>query len=156
MTRAKVLAASIAAVTLLAGCKGADKPELTLQQFMAQKVDPTSKIYFNAVQYISDESGNHDIVPQSDAEWEKVRQAAADLQAQGKMLQSDAYTEGRREDWKKMSQDLVTVSQQAEEAAKAKNPDKVFEVSGTIYAVCDACHMAYPKDSKQPGGGSAS
>jgi hypothetical protein len=156
MTGAKLLAASIAAVTLLAGCKGADKPELTLQQFMAQKVDPTSKVYFNAVQYISDESGNHDIVPQTDADWEKVRQAAADLQAQGKLLQSDAYTEGRRDDWKKMSQDLVTVSQQAEEAAKAKNPDKVFEVAGTVYAVCDACHMAYPKDSKQPGGGSAS
>jgi hypothetical protein len=148
---------AVAAIALLSGCKqDAEVPDLTLQQFMAQKVDPTSKIYFGAVQYISDETGNHDVVPQTDADWEKVRQAAVDLQTQGKLLQSDAYTQGRRDDWTKMSQDLVTVSQQAEAAAKAKDPDKVFEVAGTVYAVCDGCHMAYPKDSSAPGGGGPS
>jgi cytochrome c556 len=145
-------AACIAAAALLAGCKGADKPDLTLQQFMAQKVDPTSKVYFNAVQYISDEKGNHDIVPQTDADWEKVRQAAADLQAQGKLLQSDAYTEGRRDDWKKMSADFVTVSQRAEEAAKSKDPDKVFAAAGDVYTVCSGCHTAYPAETKKPAG----
>ncbi|MEO7551779.1 MAG: hypothetical protein ABIT09_11635 [Croceibacterium sp.] len=135
----------------MAGCKGAAKPELTIQQFMAQKVDPASKIYFDAVQYISDETGNHDIVPQTDATWQKVAQSAADLQAHGKLLQTPGYAEGRNADWTKFSQDLVTVSQQAEAAAKAKNPDKVFEVAGTVYAVCSACHMAYPKDTKAQG-----
>jgi hypothetical protein len=142
------------ALVLLAGCKqGAEAPELTLQQFMAQKVDPTSKIYFSAVQYISDETGNHDIMPQTDADWEKVRQAAADLQAQGELLQSPAYTEGRNPDWTQFSKSLVEAGQLAEQAAKDKNPDKVFEVGGTVYAVCDACHMAYPKDTTAPGGG---
>ena len=145
---------AIAGLVFLAGCnQGPAAPDLTLQQFMKDKVDPTSKIYFDAVQYISDETGNHDIVPQTDADWEKVRQAAADLQEQAGLLQSAAYTEGRNEDWTRMAKDLATVSQQAEQAAKDKDPDKVFEVSGTIYAVCDACHMAYPKDSSQPGGG---
>lgn len=138
---------SLAGVALLAGCGGPDTPDLTIQQFMAQKVDPTSKIYFSAVQYISDETGNHDIMPKTDAEWQKVAQAAVDLQAYGTTLQSPAYTEGRNPDWTKMSQDLVTVSQQAEAAAKEKNPDKVFEVAGTVYAVCSACHTAYPKES---------
>jgi cytochrome c556 len=146
------LAACLLAAALVSGCKA--KPDLTVQQFMKTKVDPTSKIYFDAVQYISDEKGNHDIKPQTDADWERVRKAAADLQAQGKTLGED-YADGRRDDWKKMSADLVTVSQQAEEAAKSHNPDKVFEVAGTIYAVCDACHMAYPKDSKAPGGGAS-
>jgi cytochrome c556 len=148
---------TIAALALLAGCKqGAAAPDVTIQQFMKDKVDPTSKIYFDAVQYISDETGNHDVVPQTDADWEKVRQAAADLQEQARTLQDPAYTEGRNEDWTRMSQDLATVGAQAEQAAKDKNPDKVFEVSGTIYAVCDACHMAYPKDASQPGGGGPS
>src|SRR6187549_1366811 len=93
---------------LLAGCnQGPPAPEMTLQQFMAKKVDPTSKIYFEAVQYISDETGEHDILPQTDADWEKVRQAAADLQAQGKELQTPAYTEGRNADWSQFSQSLV-------------------------------------------------
>jgi hypothetical protein len=156
MTKAAALAACLGVVLTLAGCNQSAKPEMTIQQFMAQKVDPASKVYFNAIQYISDQTGNHDVKPETDADWAKVQQAAVDLQAYGKELQTPGYTEGRNPDWTKMSADLVTVSQQAEAAAKAKNPDKVFEVAGTVYAVCDACHMAYPKDSKTPGGGSAS
>jgi len=141
--------AAIATVLLLAGCKAA-APAETIQQLMKNKVDPASKVYFDAVQYISDEKGNRDIVPQTDADWEKVRKAAADLQDQAKALQSSAYTEGRNPDWTKMSQDLATVSQQAEQAAKAKNPDKVFELSGDIYSVCSGCHTVYPPPVKPP------
>src|SRR6478735_11488922 len=101
MTKAGYLALA-AALVLLAGCKQS-APELTLQQFMAQKVDPTSKVYFDAVQYISDETGDHDIKPETDADWEKVRQAAADLQAQGKELQTLGYTKGRNPDWTQFS-----------------------------------------------------
>ena len=151
--RTTALAACLIAAALVAGCKA--KPDLTIQEFMKTRVDPTSKTYFNAVQYISDDKGNHDIVPQTDADWEKVRQAAADLQAQGKTLGED-YADGRREDWKKMSADMVTLGQRAEEAAKTKNPDTVFAAAGDIYTVCDGCHTAYPKDSKSPGGGSPS
>jgi hypothetical protein len=147
---------AVAGLALLAGCSKTDTPDLTIQQFMAQKVDPASKIYFGAVQYISDETGNHDILPETDADWEKVRQSAADLQAYAKELQTAGYTEGRNADWTQFSQSLDEISVQAEQAAKDKDPDKVFEVGGTMYAVCDACHMAYPKDEGQPGGGGPS
>ena len=150
-------AACLIAAALVTGCKA--KPEMTIQQFMAKKVDPTSKVYFDAVSS-SSELVDGKVVetnkqPQTDAEWEKVRQAAADLQAQGKTLGED-YADGRREDWKKMSSDLVTMGQRAEAAAKSHNPDAVFEAAGNIYLVCDGCHTAYPKDSKTAGGGSAS
>jgi cytochrome c556 len=135
--------AAIATVLMLAGCK-ASAPAETTQQLMKNKVDPASKVYFDAVQYISDSTGEHDIKPQTDADWEKVRQAAVDLQAYGKQLQDDDYAKDRKPDWIKFSQAMVDVSKQAEEAAKDKNVDKVFEVSGTIYSVCSACHMAYP------------
>jgi hypothetical protein len=134
---------AIATVLLLAGCK-ASAPAETTQQLMKNKVDPASKVYFEAVQYISDSTGEHDIKPQTDADWEKVRKAAVDLQVYGKQLQGDDYAKGRNPDWIKFSQAMVDVSKEAEQAAKDKNVDKVFEVSGTIYSVCSACHMAYP------------
>ncbi len=133
----------VAALVLLAGCK-ASAPAETTQQLMKNKVDPASKIYFGAVQYISDSTGEHDIKPQTDADWEKVRKAAADLQVYGKQLQGDDYAKGRNPDWIKFSQAMVDASKEAEQAAKDKNVDKVFEVSGTVYNVCSACHMAYP------------
>jgi hypothetical protein len=134
---------AVATLVLLAGCK-ASAPAETVQQLMKNKFDPASKVYFEAVQYISDQSGEHDIRPQTDADWEKVRQAAADLQQYGKQLQSDDYAKGRNPDWVKFSQALVDASKQGEDAAKAKDVDKVFELSGTIYNVCSACHMVYP------------
>lgn len=135
--------AAIATMILLAGCK-ASAPAETVQQLMKNKVDPASKIYFEAVQYISDQTGEHDIKPETDADWEKVRKAAADLQEYGKLLQTDPYTEGRNPDWTKFSQAMVDAGKQAEQAAKDKDVDKVFEMSGTVYNVCSACHMAYP------------
>ena len=69
--------AAIATLALLAGCR-ASAPAESVQQMMKNKVQPTAQIYWDAVQYISDESGNRDIVPQTDADWEKVRKAAAD------------------------------------------------------------------------------
>lgn len=135
--------AAIGTALLLAGCK-VSAPAETTQQLMKNKVDPASKVYFNAVQYISDQTGEHDIMPHTDADWEKVRKAAADLRDYGKLLQTDPYTKGRNPDWVKFSQALVDVGKQAEQAAKDKNVDKVFEVSGTIYNVCSACHMVYP------------
>lgn len=149
MPRTSAFAACLVVAALVAGCKA--KPDLTVQQFMKTKVDPTSKVYFDAVQYINDETGAHDIVPHTDADWEKVRKAAADLQEQAKAL-GDDYADGRREDWKKMSADLATVSRQAEDAAKAKDPDKVFAAAGDVYTVCSGCHTAYPAESKTPGG----
>ena len=133
----------VAALVLLAGCK-ASAPAETTQQLMKNKVDPASKIYFGAVQYISDSTGEHDIKPQTDADWEKVRKAAADLQLYGKQLQGDDYAKGRNPDWIKFSQAMIDASKEAEQAAKDKNVDKVFEVSGTVYNVCSVCHMAYP------------
>jgi cytochrome c556 len=139
---AKIMAAAAVAV-LLTGCKPS-APAETVQQMMKNKVEPTAQIYWNAVQYISDKNGNRDIVPQTDADWEKVRKAAADLQDYGKLLQTDAYSQGRNPDWVKFSKAMVEVSKQAEQAAKDKNVDKVFEISGTMYNVCSACHMVYP------------
>lgn len=137
---------AIAAVSLLSACGqgAAPKPEKTVQQLMAKEVQPTAEIYWGAVQFISDETGNHDIFPKDDAEWERVRAAAATLGEHGKLLASPAYAEGRGADWVEFSNGLVDVAKLAEDAAKAKDTDKVFEVGGTVYNVCSACHVAYP------------
>ena len=71
--------AAVCGLLLVTACK-ASAPAESVQQLMKNKVDPASKVYFEAVQYVSDETGQHDIQPRTDADWEKVRKAAADLQ----------------------------------------------------------------------------
>ena len=132
----------MAGLALLAGCN--QGPEKTVQQFMAEDVQPTAKIYWDSVQFISDETGDHDIKPETDADWARTRAAATKLIELAELLQTPGYTEGRGEDWTQISQSLADVGRLAEQAADAKDPDKVFEVGGTIYSVCTACHQVYP------------
>jgi len=135
-----------AALMLASSCN--QGPELPIKEFMAQRVQTTAMVYWDAVRYESElvdgKPVERDIRPQTDAEWAKVRQAAVDLQAFGALLQTEDYAAGRGEGWNQFASAMVEVSKRAEQAAVDKNPDKVFEVGGTVYAVCSACHQAYP------------
>lgn len=144
-----------AAVTLLAGCtQGAGAPDKTVQQLMAQDVQPTADIYWKAVQYISDEQGDHEILPQTDADWQRVKDAATRIGEFAELLKTPGYTEGRGDDWVQFATSLGEVAKLAEQAAVDKSPEKVFEVGGTMYAVCSACHMVYPATTGPEASGS--
>jgi hypothetical protein len=150
------LITAIAAAGLLAGCnQGTPAPEQTAQQLMANEVQPTAEIYWNAVQFISDEQGDHDIFPKTDAEWQRTRDAATRLGELGALLKTPGYAEGRGDDWVQISDSLIEVSKLAEQAADARDTDKVFEVGGTIYNVCTACHQVYPPTTGPEAEGAA-
>jgi len=157
MTRNHFIA--IAGAALLAGCSsGPPQPEKTAQQLMASEVQPTAEIFWNSVQWISDEDGLHEIFPKTDAEWKRTRDAATKLGELGTLLQTPGYAEGRGEDWTQIAASLVDVSKLAEQAADERDVEKVFEVGGTVYNVCSACHQAYPAtvgpeadEAAQPG-----
>lgn len=147
MTKAILAAAAIA---LLAGCnQGPQAPEKTVQQLMAQDVQPTAQAYWDSVQFISDETGEHDIFPKTDEEWQRTKAAATKIVEQAALLKTPAYSEGRGADWTQFSDSMAEVGKQAEQAAEEHSTDKVFEVGGTMYNVCSACHQAYPAESKE-------
>jgi hypothetical protein len=140
---------------LLAGCNAADEkgqatagePQYvkahSAQQLMAQVVQPTAEVFWDSVQYISDETGQHEILPETDEDWQRTRTAAATITEMGNLMMTPVYAEGRGADWIEFSRGLVQVGLQAEQAAANRDVDAVFEVGGTIYSVCSACHQAY-------------
>lgn len=133
----------------LGGC--ASEPQAPVKDYMAQEVQPTADIYWKSVQYISDEDGMHEIFPRTDAEWEDVRQAAVRLGEIGAELKEPRFAEGRGAAWIDFSDGLIEVAKQAEQQAADKSVDGVFEVSGTVYAVCQACHQAFPPENPPEG-----
>jgi hypothetical protein len=141
----KTMIAGLAGALLLAGCnQGPPTPEKTVQQLMAEDVQPTAKVYWDSVQFISDETGDHDIFPKTDEEWSRTKSAATRLAELGELLKTPAYAEGRSEDWVTFSNSLIEVAKLAQQAAEERDTDKIFEVGGTIYNVCSACHQAFP------------
>jgi|SRR5688572_25375670 cytochrome c556 len=149
MIKAIAATAVLGAAALLGGCDSAPPaPDKTVQQLMAEDVQPTAEVYWNSVQFISDETGDHDIFPKTDADWEKTKAAATRLSELGALLKTPGYTEGRGADWTQISNSLIEVSKLAEQAAEERSTDKIFEVGGTIYNVCTACHQAYPAETQ--------
>ena len=142
-----------AALGLLAACSKAPQqsdagaPQYlkvhSVQQLMQQVVDPEAQVYWHAVQYVSDDKGEHEIVPTTDEEWQTTRTAAATVAEMGNLLMTPLYSEGRGKDWMDFSKGMVAMGQKAEKAAADRDVDAIFAVGGDLYNVCSACHMAY-------------
>jgi len=148
--------AVIAVVGLLAGCDSApEAPEKTVQQLMAEDVQPTAEVYWNTVRYESElvdgAPVERDIVPQNDADWQRSKAAATKLVEMANLLKTPAYAEGRNEDWIQFADSLAEAARRGEQAADERNVDKVFETGGLIYSVCSACHQVYPPAAGEPG-----
>ncbi len=152
----KSLSIVLAASVLLAGCdRGPPTPDKTVQQLMAEDVQTTAKVYWDSVQFISDETGDHDIFPRTDEDWKRTKDAATRLGELAELLKTPGYAEGRGEDWITFSNSLIEVSKLAEQAAEQRDTDKIFEVGGTIYNVCTACHQVYPATTGPEAEGAA-
>ncbi|WP_288415960.1 hypothetical protein [uncultured Novosphingobium sp.] len=151
-----------AAALLLPGCKQADQPKPEakpendkelVHHFMEDQVQPTAMVFWNSVQFISDEKGFRQVKPQNDAEWKRVEDAMLHLQDLSATLQTPEYSAGRGEEWNGFAQAVSDVAKQAEAATKSRDTKRMFEVGGTLDNVCESCHKAYlPKsETQRPG-----
>jgi hypothetical protein len=148
------------ALLLLAGCSQEPQvpPTGTVQQLMAQDMQPTAEIYWQSVgarsELVDGEAVFEEWEPETDADWARVRAATQHLQELGELLQTPYYAEGRGESWTAYAQGLVEAARAAEQTAIDRDADAILnETSYTIYRVCDACHTAYPSAEEEGAAG---
>lgn len=144
----------LVAISLLASCGGAEKkdaaqPSYTkahdMKQLMAVVVQPQADVFWKSAGSVSDDKGSHDLRPTTDEAWLRTQSAAATLTEMGNLLQTPLYAEGRGKDWMQFSQALTQIGMKAEKAVASRaSEDEIFEIGGTIYNVCTACHQVYP------------
>lgn len=150
----KTSLASVAGAAVLASCSGTspkqEEPQAQyvkahdIKQLMATVVQPQADVFWRSAGSVSDASGEHSLLPTTDEGWLRTRSAAATVTEMGNLLMTPLYAEGRGEDWMKFSRALAEIGQRAEQAAVDRSEDAIFEVGGTMYNVCAACHQVYP------------
>lgn len=156
--RPVVLAAMLLAPAMLSSCseKPVDLPYGTVQQMMANEVQPTADIYWGAVgsasELIDGEPVFREWKPETDAEWQAVAASAAKMRDLAQTLGSPAYADARGNGWTDFTDGLAEAATRAEQAAQSKDADAVFEAGGTLYSVCSACHQAFPPEEAPAGG----
>lgn len=143
------------ACVLLAAC-GSDadapppyEPVADVQQVMATIVEPAAEVYWDAVGWILDAEGEHEIVPETPEEWEAVRNAAFVVAESGNLL----MMQGRSLDdaaWMAMSQGMIAAGKRAIEAAESREPMAVFDAGAELYAACTSCHAVYALETLRP------
>ena len=140
---------------LLLGC-ATDAPDSSsyeavadVQELMLTVLEPAAEAYWDAVGWIIDETGEHEIAPANPEEWEAVRNAAFVIAESGNLLMMD----GRALDqtsWIAMSKAMVQVGRTAIGAAEARDKNAVFDAGAVVYYVCTACHAAYALGTLRP------
>lgn len=158
---AAVLPATLIAALIAAGAcawpaasQPGPAPMLSVREVMRHIVNPAAERFWKGSGSVSTEDGVEERAPTSDAAWAEMVDAAAMVQESGALLAMD----GRSRDqdaWPRYARQLAVAGEAGVAAARAKDPDKVFEAGGEIYNACFACHARYiprPANSlwKQP------
>lgn len=121
------------------------KPIATLKELMSGPIDFAATTYWNSVMIVVDTEGTHEHFPETDEEWHEVWAAAMTVAESGNLLM--IAPRGRNDPvWIRLSEALMTTGVEAAEAAKAKNPDLVFDAGEKVYNVCKTCHELYIKE----------
>lgn len=124
-------------------------PVADVRQLMVSILEPAAETYWDAVGWVLDFEGTHEIVPRSPEEWEAVRNAAYVMAESGNLL----MMEGRSLDddaWIAMSGAMIASGRRAIEAAEAEDAMAVFDVGGEVYAACTSCHAVYAQETLRP------
>ena len=140
------------AVLFLVGCGEAPKPPappasavqpvLSLKQLMEWVIDPAADAVWDPVKTIITEQGTKEIAPQTQEEWDAVRNGAAMLIESANLLMMDGRARDQGE-WLAAARRLSATAETALKAAEAKNAAAVFAAGGEIYNACSACHRRY-------------
>jgi len=178
--RSWLLASTV--LVLATGCTRATPPppapELlktaTIKDIMDSMVDPSGDVLFESVAQISDEKGIREKFPQTDEEWENVRnhalvllEAPNLLTMQGRKVaahgeksknpevelqpeQIQQLIDGDRPSFFKRARRLQDAATAALTAVNAKDKDALFHAIEKVDKACENCHLHYwyPNDKR--------
>ena len=139
-------------IAWLTGCEAPPPPPpppaapytttLEVKQVMEWVIDPAVDVIWDSVKSVITEKGTQEIAPHSDAEWDKVRDAAATLMEASNVLMIEGRARDKKE-WMASARRLGDAASLALKAAQAKNTEALFNEGGNIYKACAACHARY-------------
>jgi hypothetical protein len=146
--------AVVAVGCLLAACRAATPPAppfrsvASTKQLMQAIVDPAADVVWEAVGSVMTPSGTTELAPHTDEEWTTVQNGALALAESGNLLLMPSRA-GGNDQWIKLSQQLIDLSEKTSKAAEARNAAAVFDLGAEIYDVCTNCHRQF-NQAQQP------
>jgi hypothetical protein len=118
------------------------RPVADVRGVMNAVIDPGADAIWESVGTIITEQGTEERFPKNDEEWVAVENGALAVAEGANLLMMDSRA-ADREEWIRLCEALIEVSQQTLKAVEARDKQAVFDLGGDIYAVCTNCHAKY-------------
>ena len=124
------------------------KPVADVKALMANVMEPAADEYWDAVGTVIDDTGEHQIEPQTEEEWNAVKAHAYTFTETANLLMMP--TRAKDGDlWMKLSHDFIIAGEKAIKAAEARNKTAVFDAGAEVYDACTNCHKEYALELQQ-------
>jgi len=112
-----------------------------MKTFMEHVLTPAAKIVWSVNAITIDATGEHDLSPKSDADWEQIVSGAATLAEATNALMIPQRA--RDAEWNSYVQKLAKAAKEAYIAAEAHDLKSISAVSDQLDGICAACHRHY-------------
>ena len=117
------------------------QPYVDMKTFMEHVLTPAAKIIWRVNAVVIDASGEHDLAPKTDADWEEIVSGAATLAEATNALMIPERA--RDAQWNIYARKLADAANKAYVAAEAHDLKTISNVSDRLDEICAACHRHY-------------
>jgi hypothetical protein len=112
-----------------------------MQTFMDHVLTPAATVVWHTNGFINDSTGDHDLSPKTDADWESVVSGAATLAEATNALRIPQRAVDA--DWNRYVDSLADAAARAYEAAEKRDLETLSSVSDHLDDICSSCHRHY-------------
>ena len=117
------------------------EPHVDMKTFMAHVLSPAAAIVWRVNAVVIDETGEHDLSPRTDDDWEQVVSGAATLaEATNALMIPQRALDP---EWDKYVKKLGDTADKAYRAAEAHDLKAISDVSDRLDGICASCHRHY-------------
>src|SRR5260221_13515569 len=113
-----------------------------MKQLMEWMNDPAGEVVWDPEKTRVTEQGTKEIAPQTQEEWDAVRNGAATLVESANLLMMEGRARDQGE-WPAAARRLAATAEQALKAAEAKDAQGALAAGGKTYNTSSACHRRY-------------
>ncbi len=123
--------------------------EMDVQELMVHVMTPGAQGFWKSWGTIYDQEGEHDLAPETEADWKRVEDGAATVIMTTNMLMLPAYARKPAEEWNKHAKAVADVAVEGKAAAERMATDEMYELGDRLDKACDGCHIAFAATGKK-------
>ena len=117
------------------------RAHVDMKTFMEHVLTPAAKIVWSVNGVVIDETGEHDLSPKTEDDWERVVSGAATLaEATNALMIPERALDP---EWSRYAKALADAANKAYQAAEAHDLKAISQVSDQLDGICAACHRHY-------------